>query len=147
VTDAPQPRVGLGVIVARAGHVLLGLRDGAHGAGCWALPGGHLEWQESFAQCARRELAEEVGLVLRRAEVAWVTNDPMPDEGRHYVTVFLRVDASGEPQRLEPHRCLEWAFFAPDELPGPLFAPLARLVAERGAAFLVAPVAAAEPFQ
>jgi hypothetical protein len=37
------------------------------------------------------------------------------------------------------------AFFPPDELPAPLFAPLARLVAERDAAFLVTPVAGDRP--
>jgi 8-oxo-dGTP diphosphatase len=147
VTEAPRPRVGVGVIVARDGRVLLGLRQGSHGAGAWALPGGHLEWQESFADCAARELAEEAGLTLDRAEVAWVTNDPMPGEDRHYVTVFVRAEARGEPQRREPHRCRAWRFFAPGELPAPLFAPLARLVAERGAAFLTAPVAGAPPVQ
>ncbi|MEO7108781.1 MAG: NUDIX domain-containing protein [Rhodoferax sp.] len=40
--------VGIGVIIVRHGLVLLGQRIGSHGAGTWALPGGHLE----FGDCA-----------------------------------------------------------------------------------------------
>ena len=57
-----QPRVGVGVFVLRDGLVLLGLRRGAHGAGTWALPGGHLEFGEAVEHCAAREVHEETGL-------------------------------------------------------------------------------------
>ena len=58
-------QVGVGVLVLRDGRVLLGLRRGAHGAGTWALPGGHLEFNETVAACATRETLEETGLQLR----------------------------------------------------------------------------------
>ena len=56
------PRVGVGVLVVRDGHLLLGQRRGSHGAGTWALPGGHLERGEDAVACGRRELLEETGL-------------------------------------------------------------------------------------
>jgi 8-oxo-dGTP diphosphatase len=59
------PRVGVGVIVLRNGLVLLGRRIGSHGAGSWALPGGHLEFGESVEQCAAREVLEETGLDIQ----------------------------------------------------------------------------------
>lgn len=126
---APVPRVGVGVIVLRDGRVLLGQRAGAHGAGTWAFPGGHLEFGETVEDCARREVAEETGLVLGALHPGPYGNDPMPDEGRHYVTCFvLAAAAGGEPQRREPDKCLDWAWFPWSALPSPLFGPVRRLV-------------------
>jgi 8-oxo-dGTP pyrophosphatase MutT (NUDIX family) len=44
--------------------LLLRHRDPASDHAFWATPGGGLQGSESFAQAARRELAEEVGLVV-----------------------------------------------------------------------------------
>ena len=59
-----------------------GERHGSHGAGKLALPGGHLELQESWDACARREVLEETGLAIAEptSHIA-TTNDPMPAEG------------------------------------------------------------------
>jgi len=127
----PAPRVGVGVLLLRDGRVLLGERRGAHGAGTWALPGGHLEFGESPASTATRELAEETGLVARQLQPGPYTSDMI--EGRHYITLFVQVTAEGEPQRLEPDKCSGWSWWPWAALqsapPGPLFGPLATLVA------------------
>ncbi|CAO1612627.1 unnamed protein product [Parajaminaea phylloscopi] len=61
----PQPRVGVAAfVVDDRGFVLIGKRKGSHGAGTLALPGGHLEWQESWEECIIREVYEETGIVL-----------------------------------------------------------------------------------
>ncbi|MBI2476733.1 NUDIX domain-containing protein, partial [Candidatus Uhrbacteria bacterium] len=39
-----RPKVGVGVIVWRDCEVLMQERIGAHGAGTWSFPGGHLEF-------------------------------------------------------------------------------------------------------
>jgi 8-oxo-dGTP diphosphatase len=123
------PRVGIGVFVMRETCVLLGLRQGAHGAGTWALPGGHLEFGESIEQCAAREVLEETGLAIADASLGPYTNDVFVAEEKHYVTLFVIARApSGEPRVLEPRKCAEWRWFEWSHLPEPLFPPLAALV-------------------
>jgi len=130
VCDAdPRPRVGVGVIVLRDGRVLLGQRAGSHGAGTWALPGGHLEFGEDVADCARREVLEETGLTLVSTWAGPFVGNVFAAERQHYVTLFVLGHAgAGEPQRLEPGKCLGWRWCAWSELPEPLFAPLRTLV-------------------
>jgi 8-oxo-dGTP diphosphatase len=123
------PQVGVGVVIVRDGKVLLGLRRGSHGAGAWALPGGHLEWGETIESCARREVREETGLDLGVVTQGPYTNDVMAAEGKHYVTCFVEaVGLSGEAQVLEPTKCERWAWFAWSEMPENLFQPLKTLV-------------------
>ena len=125
---APHPRVGVGVFVLRNGLILLGLRRGAHGAGTWALPGGHLEFGESIEHCAAREIHEETGLEIDVTARGPYTNDIFEDAGKHYVTVFVMARAPhGNPERREPDKCAEWRWCRWSDLPAPLFPPLAAL--------------------
>lgn len=60
-----HPRVGVGLfLVDDRGYILIGKRKGSHGAGTLALAGGHLDWLESWENCAARELYEETGIRL-----------------------------------------------------------------------------------
>lgn len=60
-----RPAVGVGVLIFNdKKQMLLGKRKGSHGAGTWCNPGGHLEFGESFEQCAIREVEEETGLKI-----------------------------------------------------------------------------------
>lgn len=126
--DGARPLVGVGVLVIRDGRVLLGERRGAHGTGSWALPGGHLEFGETVEGCAARELLEETGMMLGGGHRGPWTSDIFPDEGRHYVTLFvIATGTSGEPVVREPEKCTEWRWCDWDDLPVPLFPPLASL--------------------
>jgi len=61
-------RVAAAVIVAADGRVLLAQRpSGKAYAGYWEFPGGKLESGETPRHALDRELAEELGLVVRRA--------------------------------------------------------------------------------
>ncbi|HEY6922656.1 MAG TPA: NUDIX hydrolase [Steroidobacteraceae bacterium] len=122
--------VGVGVLVFRAGKILLGRRKGSHGAGTWSPPGGRLEYGESIEDCARRELREETSLELGAVTLGPYTNDVFPEVEQQYLTVFvLAHECVGEPKTLEPHKCEGWEWFGWDELPSPLFAPMRSLVA------------------
>ncbi|MCJ8500117.1 nucleotide triphosphate diphosphatase NUDT15 [Desulfatitalea alkaliphila] len=127
--DRKIPLVGVGVIVIRNGLFLLGLRKGTHGAGTWALPGGHLEYGESVEECARREVREETGLVVRPVARGPYTSDLFAEADKHYVTLFVvAACGSGEPRVLEPDRCEQWRWCRWSDPPRPLFAPLESLL-------------------
>ncbi|HWQ35388.1 MAG TPA: NUDIX domain-containing protein [Blastocatellia bacterium] len=127
-SDNRHTRVGMGILVMRAGRVLLGQRRGSHGAGCYAAPGGHLEFGESFAEAARREVREETGLEITRLRLLSVGNY-LFDGTRHYVDVDFVCEAPhGEPQLREPEKCAGWAWYEIDQLPEPLFIVTQRMI-------------------
>ena len=120
--------IGVGVLVTKDGELLLGKRIGSHGAGSWALPGGHLEPGESIVTCAVRETAEETGIKVSEVKNVDFTNDLFDEEGRQYITLFVEaVSYSGVPKVLEPEKCEEWRWFSPNEVPRNLFKPLQSL--------------------
>jgi len=121
--------------VVRENCILLGERRGSHGAGTWAPPGGHLDFGETAESCARREVLEETGLVLGTIKPGPYTVDSFPDVEQHYVTLFVIAQyAGGEPEVREPEKCGGWTWHDWNELPDPLFAPLASL---RGQGFML----------
>ncbi|XP_030960722.1 geranyl diphosphate phosphohydrolase-like [Quercus lobata] len=125
--------VAVVVFLLRGKKVLLGRRRSSVGHSTFSLPGGHLEFGESFEECASRELKEETGLDIKQMELLTVKNHLFLEEPEpaHYVTIFMSaVLANPEqvPQNLEPHRCDGWDWYGWDNLPKPLFRPLEKMV-------------------
>ncbi len=119
--DEPRPKVGVGVMILKDNRVLLARRKGAHGAGDYAFPGGHLEHGESFEECARREVMEECGVEIDGIRFLLVANvlKFMP---KHYVHLTLTARwKSGEPTVKEPDKSEAWDWYALDALPEPMF--------------------------
>jgi 8-oxo-dGTP diphosphatase len=129
MTNRLVPRVGIGVIVLRDGKVLLGKRKGAHGAGEYASPGGHLEHLESFAACAAREVREETGIEIGPIRFLRVLNITQYAP-RHYIDIAFAADwVSGEPEVREPDRVESWGWYDLAHLPAPLFGTLPTALA------------------
>ena len=104
-----RPKVGVGVFVVKDGKFLMGRRKGAHAAGTWALPGGHLEFGETLEECAHREVMEETGVVVKNIKRATFTNDIFVAENKHYITIFMVAEYdSGNVQTCEPDKCEGW---------------------------------------
>lgn len=121
------PKAGIGVMILKDGKVLLAQRKNAHGAGEYAFPGGHLEFGETFEECAERETAEETGIEIKNIQFQFVGNFVKYD--RHYVHVGMIADwASGEPKVLEPEKSEEWNWYELDDLPTPIFAMCVKAI-------------------
>jgi ADP-ribose pyrophosphatase YjhB (NUDIX family) len=92
--------------------------------GLWCLPGGHVEWGETLAQAARREVEEETGLRVEAGPLVGVYADPDLDrsaDGSYPVAVALFLcRGSGEPRVTE--ETTEAGYFEPAALPR-LWAP------------------------
>jgi len=82
-----KPKVGIGVMILREGRVLLGKRKSSHGEGEYVFPGGHLEYMESFSNCARRETKEECGINIKNIKFQFLANvvKYAPKHYRHHI--------------------------------------------------------------
>ncbi|UJR17873.1 hypothetical protein I4U23_004772 [Adineta vaga] len=133
-----RPFVGIGIIVVYPNRypncVLVSQRLTSHGKGGYQLPGGHLEYGESFEECAQRELQEETNLSCSSFKLVHVTNTIFSQEdgqSKHYVTLFMRtsVDDDSALKCMEPHKNSEWTWTKWTDLKTmKLFAPLEQAV-------------------
>ena len=86
---------------------------------------------ESFESCAVRELAEETGIssVTEMRVLPFTSNDIMPMDGKHYVTVFVELTVAADATAAlteASHR--EWRWISVDQIPEPRFVPLHSLI-------------------
>jgi 8-oxo-dGTP diphosphatase len=90
-------KVACGVLVERAGTVLLVRRRNEPGRGRWCLPCGFEDADESPEQAARREAREETGLDVVLAQplgIYYYTDDP---RGAGLLVVFRAHCAAQRP--------------------------------------------------
>lgn len=125
----PRPSdVGVGVAVAIVnpdGHVLLGRRKGAHGAGQWSFPGGWIDRADgSIKVTCIREVQEETGIVVswrsasRIRRLIETSNDYASHDFRA-ITLFyvlsVSVQEAGAIKVVEPDKCEEWRWYSIDD--------------------------------
>ena len=122
-------------MILKDGKLLLGKRHEdpekasslLNGAGTWTMPGGKLEFGETFEDGAKREILEETSIKLNKVNVICVNQDII--ETAHFVTIGLFSDVfSGEPKVMEPNEITEWHWFDLDNLPSPLYFPSAKVL-------------------
>jgi 8-oxo-dGTP diphosphatase len=129
--------IGFGVMILKDNKILLGQRHVdpekaqslMNGEGTWTMPGGKLDFGESFEAGGQREVMEETGIhiELEDLEVISLSNDIVPNA--HFVTIgLLCTKFEGEAKVMEPDEITKWEWFDLDHLPSPLFKPSEKVV-------------------
>ena len=122
---------GCGVLIINKNkQILLGLKNEdknladseLHEEGTWCMPGGAIEYGETFEEAGAREVKEETGLVVKDLAVFCVQTDK--NEHAHFISVgMLAINFEGEPKVMEPDVLVEWKWFDLDKLPKNIFTP------------------------
>lgn len=110
-----NPVPAAGGVVEDGGRVLLVRRKFPPRPGAWTLPAGFLEYFESPAACAEREVAEETGLVTK-ARALFGVYSGQDDPRQTAVLILYRMHVEGG-ELLPGDDATEAGFFAPHEIP------------------------------
>jgi len=107
----PVPTVDI-IIELDGGIVLIERKNPPFG---WALPGGFVDYGESFEAAAVREAREETGLEVTLKKQFHTYSDPDRDERMHTATTVFIGTASGSPQAADDAKRAE--IYYEDNLP------------------------------
>lgn len=129
---------GCGVIILdKNGRILLGRRNEdpeiadseLHEEGTWTLPGGNIEYGESFEEAGVREIKEECNLDVKTEDIEVICVQTDKNEHAHYVSVgMITRKYSGEIKVMEPNEITVWAWFDLSELPKEMFSPSLKTI-------------------
>ena len=89
----PVPTVDIIIEVEKA-IVLIKRKNPPHG---WALPGGFVDYGESFETAATREAEEETGLVVKNLQQFRTYSDPDRDPRQHTASTVFIAQADTQP--------------------------------------------------
>lgn len=99
--------------------LLCRLAPGEAAVGQWTLPGGGIDFGENLLAALKREIAEETGLTLERADL-WDAHDELivrDETDYHAVRVVYHVTvAEGRPRAEEDGSTDLCGFFSPSEI-------------------------------
>ena len=122
---------GCGVMVFNPeGKLLMGLRgydpekadSEMHEEGTWSLPGGNVEYGETFEEAGAREAKEEAGIDIDVNDIEVFCLQTDLNEFAHYVSAgMLARNFEGIPQVMEPDELQAWRWFDVNELPTNIF--------------------------
>ncbi len=114
--------IGLGVgaiILNNEGKFLLIKRGkkSQNEVGLWGFPGGAMEFGETFAQTIKREVKEELGIIIKPLVTLKPINHLISVEKQHWVAIpYVCKLQSSNIQIKEPDKISEVGWFGLDEI-------------------------------
>lgn len=125
-----EPRLGCGAAIVVESRLLLVQRRTAPETGCWGLPGGKVDLFEPAAAAVRREIAEELGIVIDPVDLLCIVDQIDRAAGVHWLSpVYLVGRFQGEPVNREPGKHAAIGWFPLDGLPSSLTTPTRTAIA------------------
>ena len=104
--------VGCGAfIINEQGQLLLQQRNKEPEKGYWSIPGGKVEWMETFEDAVKREVKEECNVKINVEKLLGICDHIVKNENQHWVSPsFLCRIIEGEPKIMEPskHADMKW---------------------------------------
>jgi 8-oxo-dGTP diphosphatase len=111
--------VGAGALIFNeAGKFLMMKRGPAakNEVGKWEIPGGAIEFGETFAEGIKREIKEEIGVEVEVLELLDLCDHILPDEHQHWVSpTYICQIVKGTPRIMEPEKCDDLGWFSIEE--------------------------------
>lgn len=103
--------ISIDALIITDNKILLIKRGSEPYKGLWALPGGHLDWDETLEEAVIREVKEETGLKVTSINFLKVYSTPSRHP-RQLIAVAYQVETSGKPQAGDDARELKFFPFA-----------------------------------
>lgn len=107
-----QPRIRVAAILPREDTLLL-VRHRKGEKAYWMLPGGGLDYGETFEQCAIREIQEETGLEISVDRLLYLSEAICPRGTRHVVNAYVLGKIEGGGIRLPIGDVIDSVEFVP----------------------------------
>lgn len=129
--EYPRPMLTADCMVVNpCGEILLIRRGNEPYRGCWALPGGFMEMDETIEHCAVRELQEETGIVVgeEKLHLIGIFSRLGRDPRGRTVTAAYRIDLPTNTDAQSGDDAAEARWFPLSELP-PLAFDHAEIIA------------------
>ncbi len=125
------PTTRVSVIVIQDERILL-VKHRKGNRQYWVLPGGRLEYGETFFECAVREIKEETGLDVEVERFVFLSEAIAPDRLHHIVNIYLKAKVVGGIMKLGNEPVLAGVdFIALSELERiVLFPPIGKVILE-----------------
>lgn len=126
-----MPTIRVSVLILKEDKILL-VKHGKGDRQYWVLPGGRLEYGETFVDCAIREIKEETSLDIEPERFIFLSEAIAPDRSRHIINIYLKAKVTGGTLQLGDEPILVALDYLPlSELEKiTLFPPIGKIIRE-----------------